>query len=142
MAPPRTNFADQSLIQNLFGKTTYTFPTTLYFALSTTTPAQPVGSLNFTEPSGNAYARVAVTNNTTNFVEVSSPPTDGYEQANGTAITFPTATGSWGTVTYFGVYDALTSGNCIGFGALTTSQTIGLGDTPSFAIQAATFLLS
>jgi hypothetical protein len=139
---PLTNYGDQSLIQNLFGKTVYTFPSTLYVALSTTTPAQPTGSLNFTEPSGNGYARVAVTNNTTNWVEVSSPPTDGYEQANGTAITFPTATGSWGTVTYFGVYDAATSGNCIGFGALTTSQTISLGGTPSFAIQAMTILLS
>lgn len=45
------------------------------------------------EPSGGSYARVAVTNNDTNW-----PDASGRQKANGTAITFPAPTGSWGTV--------------------------------------------
>jgi hypothetical protein len=56
---------------------------------------------------------------------------------NNIAITFPTATGSWGTVTYFGIYDASTAGNLVGYGALTSSQTISSG-APSFAVGALT----
>jgi len=130
---PYTNYLDTAIQKLLFSNTTYTIPATWYIALSTTTPVQGA-SPNFTEPSGNAYARVAVTNNTTNFVPVASPPATGYTMQNNTAVTFPTATGSWGTVTYFGLYDASTSGNLCGIGALTASQAITTGITPSFAV--------
>jgi hypothetical protein len=134
---PFTNYLDQKITQLLFSNTTYTIPTTWYIALSTTTPVQGA-SPNFTEPGTGAYARVAVTNNTTNWGSITSEPTSGYTQQNNTAITFPTATGSWGTITYFGIYDASTAGNLVGFGALTTSQTISTGVQASFAIGALT----
>lgn len=92
-----------------------------------------------TTGSSSPYARVAVTNNGTNFTAVGSEPTDGYEVQNGTAITFPTAAGSWGTATYFGLCDAAGGGNLLAFGQLTTAQSIASGATPSFAIGAATF---
>ena len=138
---PLTNYLDQKACQYYWGLTAYTAVATVYCALSTTTPVQ-TGSPNFTEPSGSAYARVAVTNNTTNFVETTSPPTNGWAQANGTAITFPTATGSWGTCTYFGFFDASSGGNLLAFGQLTTAQTISLGGIPAFAIQALTILFN
>jgi hypothetical protein len=138
---PNTNYLDQKICQYYWGLTAYTAAATVYCALSTTTPAQ-TGSPNFTEPSGNAYARVATTNNTTNFVETTSVPTLGWQQANGTAITFPTATGLWGTVTYFGFYNAATGGNLLAFGQLTTAQTISSGGIPAFAIQALQILVN
>lgn len=59
---------------------------------------------------------------------------------NKTAITFGTPTGSWGTVTYFGIFthsSGKTATYLIGFGELTTSKAIGDGDTPpSFAAKA------
>jgi len=134
---PFTNYLDQQLTRLLFSNTTYTIPATWYFALSTTTPVQGA-SPNFTEPSGNGYARVAVTNNTTNFTPIASPPASGYTMQNNQPVTFPSATGSWGTITYFGLYDASTSGNLVGFGALTSSQAISAGITPSFAVGALT----
>lgn len=140
---PVTNYALQLLVQEMFGGVAYSSSATLYVAVSTTTPTQVKGSApywNFTEPSGGAYARVAMTNNGTNFVEVSSPPTNGWEQANGTTITFTTATGAWGTCTYFGIFDASTAGNLLGFGLLTPSQVISSGGTPSFAVQSLTIL--
>lgn len=41
----------------------------------------------------------------------SEPATTPANITNGAAITFPQATGSWGTVTSFGIYDASSSGN-------------------------------
>lgn len=137
---PFTNYLDQKLVELVFSDTAYTVPATLYVGLSTTTPAQT--GTGFTEPAGSGYARVAVTNNTTNWVAAGSQPATGYEMENGTAITFPAATGSWGTVTYFGIFDAATAGNLLAYGALTTSQTISSGDTASFAVDALTVTLN
>lgn len=133
---PLTNYADSALNKLLFGNTAYSIPATHYFALSTTTPTQ--AGTNFTEPSGNAYARVGMTNNTTNFVPTTAQPGTGQSQSNGVAVTFAAATGgaaSWGTVTNVGVYDALTNGNLLAYAALTVAQTIGGGDTFSLPIQ-------
>src|SRR5215467_1853133 len=132
---PFTNYLDQALTKLLFSNTAYTIPATWYVALSTTTPTQGA-SPNFTEPSGNAYARVAVTNNSTNWQPISSQPASGYTMQNNTIVTFATATGTWGTVTYFGVFDASSGGNLCGYGLLTASQAITTGIAPSFAVGA------
>lgn len=43
----------------------------------------------------------------------SEPSVTPAQVTNGSTITFPTATASWGTVTAFGLYDAVTGGNLI-----------------------------
>lgn len=48
-------------------------------------------------------------------------------------ITFPQASGSWGTITHFGIFDAATSGNLLMHGALSASKTVGANDTFLFA---------
>lgn len=108
-------------------------PATVYVALCTNTVTSTSAC---TEPSGNAYARVAVTANTTNWVLTAN------QIANGTIVTFPAATGTWGTVTYFQIYDASTAGNPLWYGALTASQTINSGATPSFAVSTLTVTLN
>ncbi len=123
-----TDYLENKMLGHLFG-TAYTAPTTVYMALSTTTPTDAGG--NVTEPSGNGYARVAIGNNSTNWNAAS-----GGTVTNKTAITFPEATGSWGTVTHFVLYDAATAGNALIWGALTASKAIGTGDTASFAAGA------
>ncbi len=52
---------------------------------------------------------------------------------NATALAFAEATGSWGTISYFALMDALTGGNMLACGALTTPKAITTGDTPQFA---------
>jgi hypothetical protein len=47
---------------------------------------------------------------------------------NNADVTFPTATGSWGTITHVGVHDASTTGNLLYHASLTTSKTVGSGD--------------
>lgn len=143
---PYTDYLDQALNQEVFGDTAYTVPATLYVALSTTAPTQAKGTTtpywNFTEPSGGAYARVAVTNSTTNWAAATSQPATGQEQQNATAITFPTSTASWGTVTDWGIFDAATGGNLLVYGTLSTSQAIGTDTTASFAAGALTISVS
>jgi hypothetical protein len=53
--------------------------------------------------------------------------------SNSNAITFPQASGTWGTVVALGIFDASTSGNLLAWADLTTSKLVGNGDTPSFA---------
>lgn len=100
-----------------FGAVASTAPATYYVALSTTAPTNT--GTNVTEPSGGGYARVAVVNNATNF-----PAAASRAKSNGTVVTFPAATASWGTITHFALYDAATAGTMRAWGALTTSQAV------------------
>lgn len=106
---------------------TTAMPATVYVALITTAPSDANGTSIVEVTSANAYARVAVTNNSTNW-----PNATGRVKSNGTLVSFPTATGSWGTVVGYAFYDAATAGNFLGYGALGSSQTPGAGVTPQF----------
>lgn len=126
------SFADHlenKLLDHVFGGGDYARPATLYIGLSTTTIAD--GGTNITEPSGNGYARVVVTNNATNW-----PAASAGAKSNGTPITFPAATGSWGTITDFFISDADTGGNILAFGALAAAQAVASGETINFAVGA------
>ncbi len=121
-----SDYLEAKVLNHLFGATTYTPSSTLYIALNTGVPTGD--GTGFLEPSGNGYARVSMTNNKTNWTTASAGALE-----NATTITFPQATGAWGTVTHFGIYDDLTNGNLLGSGALTLSKSIVSGDTASFA---------
>ena len=54
-----------SALDKFFGAANFTPPATLYFGLSTT--AISIDGTGATEPSGGSYARVAFTNNKTNW---------------------------------------------------------------------------
>lgn len=103
--------------------------TTFYLSLHSADP----GLTGASELSGNGYARVAVTANTTNW---GAPATNGSVRqiANAVAMTFPTASGAWTTATHFGLWDASTTGNFYRGAALTASKTVASGDTASFSV--------
>jgi len=127
MAGSFSDFLELELLDQVFSAAAYTAPVTLYVGLSTADPADDASGI--AEPAGGDYARVAVTNNDTNW-----PAASGGAKANGTAITFATATASWGVCTHFFISDALTEGNMLAHADLTASKTIDSGDTASFAI--------
>lgn len=125
------DYLENKLLDHVLGGGDYSRPATVYVALYTATPSDSGGG---TEVSGGSYARVAVTNNSTNW-----PAASGGSKSNGTAITFPTPSANWGTVTSFGILDAATSGNLLYWGALSASKTINNGDAaPQFAAGALT----
>ena len=109
-----TNFLETEILDHVFAGAAYTAPSQHYLGLFTAAPGEAGGG---TELSGSAYVRKAV-----NFA------TSGNTTSNNAAIEFPTATGSWGTVTHVGVFDASSSGNLMAYAALSSSKAIATGD--------------
>ena len=110
-----SNYLENALLDAVLNNTSYTSPTTTYVGLFT---SDPTDAGSGTEVSGGSYARTAAS-----FGAASSGTS-----TNDADITFPQATGNWGTVTHFGLYDASTAGNLLVHGALTNSKAIESGD--------------
>jgi len=117
-----SNYLENKVLDHILKTTSFTVPTNVYVALSTADPLDTAAGI--AEPVGNAYARVAC-----NTWDAAS----GGATANTGAVTFVAASGSWGTITHFALYDAITAGNMLMHGSLTTSKAITTGDTPRFA---------
>lgn len=131
-----SDYLENKLIDHVFRGQSYSTPV-LYVGLLTAAPSDAGGG---TEVSGNAYARVkaaagasqALTDwKSTQNDNLASSGTGG-NTTNTNAVNFPTPTGTWGTVTHFGIYDALTGGNLLFWGSLTIAKTINQSDTVTF----------
>ena len=118
-----SNYWENEILDHVFGKGSYT-PPTIYVGLSTADPLDDATGL--AEPSGNGYARVQ-----TAGADWDAAVGGALDNAND--ITFPQATGSWGTVTHFALFDAASAGNMLAHGALDTSKAVNNGDTVKFA---------
>jgi hypothetical protein len=116
-----SDFLELEVLDHLLSAATYTAPATTHVSLFTVVSAD---GATFTEPVGNAYARVAVTNNATNW-----PAAGSGLKSNGTAITFPKATpGGWGTIRGWGIHDAASAGNLLFWGLLARNEEIAVVD--------------
>ena len=109
-----TNFLETEILDHVFAGAAYTAPGTKYIGLFTAAPGETGGG---TEVSGSAYAR-----------QTMAFTTSGDTTSNNAAVEFPTATGSWGTITHVGIFDAVSSGNLMVYATLTASKAIALGD--------------
>jgi hypothetical protein len=122
--------AEAKVLDHVFGLATYTTPT-LYLGVSTSDPTETGGGLS--EPVGNGYARIATDPaDWERFVNVVD---------NANELTFAEATGSWGTITHFALYDAASAGNLVIYGALTTARSISAATTLRFPATNLTFTL-
>lgn len=110
-----SDYLENKVLDHILGTTSYTMPSAVYVGLSTGSFADDNSG---TELSGSGYARVAAT-----FNAAASGATD-----NASAVQFSAATGSWGTVSHFGIFDASTAGNLLIHGAFTTAKVIASGD--------------
>lgn len=121
-----SDYLEDKLRGHLFRATSFAAVTTLAVALFAATLTDASTGASTGEPAA-AYARVSVTAGTTNWGAGTS--TDG-TTANALDITFPTATGSWGTLTYLMLADSLTkgAGNSHFYGALTASKAVASGE--------------
>ena len=109
-----SNYLENKVLGHVFGAVPYTAPATLYVGLYTSDPGE--GNTG-TEVSGGSYARQTIAFTVTDN-----------QASNTAAVEFPTASASWGTVTYAAIFDAVSGGNMMAYGALTTSKTIASGD--------------
>ena len=110
-----SNYLENALINVTLRNTAYTTPTLVYVGLYT---SDPTDANTGTEVSGGSYARQSVT---------FGAPSNGVT-TNSADVTFPTATGSWGTVGWIGILDASTAGNLLYHTPLDASKTIASGD--------------
>ena len=117
-----SDYWENKILDHIFGKGGYT-PPTIYVGLSTADPTDDGSGL--AEPSGNAYARVQTSASDWNAASNGS-------LENASDIIFDQATGSWGTITHFALFDAATAGNMLAHGALIQSKDIGDSDTARF----------
>ena len=126
-----SDYAENELLDHLLNNgraLTYTPPTTLYIALFTASGGledNVEGSQ--VEVSGGSYARQSLNGSTNYFTVASAGATSNYDD-----LEFPVATDDWGTISHVAIMDALTSGNVLIWGALTTSKLIETGDQFKF----------
>jgi hypothetical protein len=133
MAGSKSDYLENALLNGVLGGSAFSLPATVYLSLSTAAYSDAATGASQTEVSGGSYARVAVTNNNTNW-----PAASGGSKSSGAVFTFPTASAGWGTVQSFYINDAASNGNVLYGADLTANRTILNGDTASFASGAIT----
>jgi hypothetical protein len=114
MAGNLSDYLENKLLDHFLGTTSYTMPTTVYIGLYTVAPTDAGGG---TQVTGGSYAR-----QTAAFGAASSGATSN--SANIDFAGMPAA-----TTVAIGVFDALTAGNLLLWGTLTTNKTTDAGDT-------------
>jgi hypothetical protein len=118
-----SDYAETALLQHIFN-VAYTSVATVYVALSTGTLTDTSTGASMSEvANANGYARTAVTFGAAALRKV----------IQSGAVTFPQATGVWGTVTDWAIVDTNTygAGNILAYGSFTTSFAPVNGNTPT-----------
>lgn len=120
MAGGKSDALEASQLNEALGGTAYTAPATTFVALYS---ASPTDASAGTELTGGAYARVSVTNNTTNWPA-------GNPKSNGTAITYPTASADWSRAYSWQILDSSSGGVRMYWGPLASNiKTAVVNDT-------------
>lgn len=110
-----SDYLELKFLDHFTGRASTSSPSAVYLGLSTGSFGDNNGG---TELSGSNYTRKAIT-----FATAS-----GGSIASNASVEFNSATGSWGTVSHFGIYDASSSGNLLFHGAFSASKAIASGD--------------
>lgn len=121
---------EAAILEHILLGTTYTPPANWFVGLSTTTPTE-TGS-NFTEPVGNAYARVSTATATWSAAVAGNPSV----KSNAVQITFPVASGSWGTLSHWGLFLATSGGTVQIWAPLSVATAITTNQQATFAAGA------
>ena len=115
-----TDYLESKLLDHVLRNTAYSQPAGLYMSLHT---ANPGDTGTASEVTGGSYARQPIAFN-------ASVPGSGQALSNG-AVSFTSMPAT--TVTYFGIFDAVSGGNPLFDGPLSSAQTTTAGATLAFA---------
>lgn len=127
MASGFANASANTFLNQVLRSASALAPASIAIALATSAPTDASTGASFNEvANSNNYARVSVNPGTGNWNAGS-----GGLATNINAITFPTASGSWGTVTHIVILDTATygSGAILWWGAATTSFAVAASTT-------------
>lgn len=142
MAGNLSKTAEKYILEHSVGKATWTKPTSVYVGLFTTLPQDNAVEVS---PSSSYTGELTLGSGSKGYTRAEAAPAKwGTAQVTGTAmtisntdaITFPTATESWGSVVGVGIFNAATGGELIWLGPLTSSKTVAAQDTFQFGIGA------
>lgn len=147
-AAATSNYTQNHLIDQVWRAQAALSPATVYTGLFTgTINAQSCGG----EVSGGSYARQGTTSSLANWAGTQGAGTTSASSnatgssgttSNNNAITYPSPTATWGTITGFCQHDAVSGGNELIYAPLTTPKTVNNGDAaPSFAAGALTITI-
>lgn len=125
-----TNYLETRLLDHVFGGPAFTPPGALWVELSSTEPTET--GVGVTPPSGGGYSRAKIETSDWLAAIVNAEENIG-EKRNGEVILFSIATGDWGVMTHFALFDAATAGNMLAYGALVPGVEILEGHQRAFA---------
>lgn len=115
-----SDYAENKLLDHVFNAA-YTPAAAVYIGLSTADPTDD-GS-GTAEPVGNNYARQ----------EIAFSAASGRKVVQDGDVTFDAASGPWGTITHWAIFDALNAGNMLAHGVFTSSFAPVSGNSPIVA---------
>lgn len=116
-----SNYTENKWLGHVLKDTAFTKPTALFLAYSTTDFTEDGSGAS--EPVGAGYARKTCLAQFATGAATRIISNDG-------DIVFDQATGSQGTIGYWAVFDAITGGNMLCYGAFAAAKAIGNGQTP------------
>ncbi len=116
-----SDYAENLLLNFLLNSESAPRPSGHYLALHNADPGE-TGTSEMHAPTHGAYARISVA-----FTAAA-----GGIVSNNASISFMAASNTWGVVTHYSVWDALSGGNCLAIGALASPLTVTAGVAPSF----------
>jgi hypothetical protein len=128
----KSDYLEQKILDYIFNDQAFAAPQT-FVSLYLSSPADDDSG---TEASGTDYAREEVHENAGSSPYWNLAVIDGigYLVDNLQAIVFTVAgSGGWGTISHFGIHDAVSVGNLLYHGALTVPQAVNEGSTFEFA---------
>ncbi len=111
-----SDYLEQRLIDETLRGVNFAAPANIYLALATSGDDS-----YFAEVTNAEYGRRSV-----NFYPQGA--TSGLTY-NSNQLTYPEASGSWGTISLVGLYDAATNGNQLYWGPLTSNKVVASGNT-------------
>lgn len=110
------------LLDQLFGSSS---PAEYEIGLCVGAPESDGSALN--EPAGSGYDRVTITNDASMFTAAETLGDSSFKFTN-EIIEFPTASGAWGIVTHWFIFDT-TAGRLVSWGELDPPREVSDGDT-------------
>lgn len=145
--PGFTNALRNLLVDFVFRDQSYTPPTDIYIALVTSAPTAAAGGTEVST-SGTGYARQAVpcslTDWSSTIADLDTAVSTGTTgvTSNNSPVNFGTATTSWGTISHWEGWTAVTGGTRMIWGTIVngsgvpTPRSVGAGDPVSFPASA------
>lgn len=124
-----SNSFENDVLDAMLGASATLLGPNVEIALSTADPGEDGSGIS--EPGSGGYTRVTVANNGTNWSAAAAG-----EKANAVDIVFPTATGSWGTLSHWALYDTgiIKASGILDDGAGTPTP-VSVGNTDVFRFQ-------